>query len=114
MHPDGPQEPEAYERECLRLLLEYFKWPGNSEMTRSNTGRIFVGADLEDSYPYTQLVVHFIDDVTGAQENVKFSIWSDVWVADVPGIGPRRFRPRGMIEHITTNLEEPNRPWKGE
>jgi hypothetical protein len=104
-----PDDPEPYEQECLKLIREYYARPGNAEEMRANNARMYLGADLEEIYPYTRLVVRVRDEIDGSKVSISFSIWSDEWVLDVPGKGPTRATLLGVINIITANLDEPNR-----
>ncbi len=105
----APTDPQAYEQECLKLMRGYYARPGNVEEMRANNARTFLGADLEEIYPYTRLVIRVRDEIDGSRQSIGFPIWSDEWVIDVPGKGPMRATPSGIINIITTNLDEPNR-----
>ena len=109
MRIEEPADPEAYEQECLRLMREYYTRPGGAEQMRVNNARVYLGADLEESYPYTRLVVRVWDEIDRTEATVGFPLWSDEWILDVPGKGPVRARPLGVINIITANLDEPNR-----
>jgi hypothetical protein len=106
---DEPTDKRAYEQECLRLTREIFANPHNLEEMRVNNARVFLGADLAETYPYTRLVVRFRDELDGKEGTTSFLLWSDDWVEDVPGKGRVRRDPLGVIDIITTNLAEPNR-----
>ncbi len=104
-----PGNPGAYEQECLKLIRGYYARPGNAEEMRANNARLYLGAALEETYPYTSLVVRVRDEIDGSKRSISFPIWSDEWVLDVPGKGPMRATPLGVINIITANLDEPNR-----
>ena len=103
------EHPEEYERECLELIRSYYQSPENQEAMMTDAGRVFVEAHVEDSYPYTQLVVLYRYLNETSPRRIAFPVWSDEWVIELPD-GRRRMSPLNVIDIITTNLDEPGDP----
>jgi hypothetical protein len=103
------EHPEEYERECLDLIRSYYQRPGNQEGMMTYAGRVFLEAHLEDSYPYTLLVVLYRYLNEASPRRVAFPLWSDEWVYEASG---KKWRdsPLHLIDIITANLDEPGDP----
>jgi hypothetical protein len=107
---DGYAEhPQEYERECLDLIRSYYQRPGNQEAMMAYAGRVFLQADLEDSYPYTQLVVLYRYLNEESPRRVAYPLWSDEWVNEASG-KKWRTSPLHVIDIITANLDAPGDP----
>ena len=103
---DYAKQPEEYEHECLRLIRSYYERDDHQEAMLKYAGRVFLKADLEDSYPYTQLVVMYRYQNESSPRRIAFPLWSDEWVNEASG---KRWRtsPLHLIDIITANLDEP-------
>ena len=106
---DYAQHPEEYERECLRLIRSYYERHENQEAMMAYAGRVFISADLEDSYPYTQLVVMYRYQNEPSPRRIAFSLWSDAWMNEASG-KKWRMSPLHLIDVITASLDEPGDP----
>jgi hypothetical protein len=50
----------------------------------ADAGRVFVEAHLEESYPFTQLVILYRYLNETSPRRIAYSLWSDEWVDETP------------------------------